>query len=146
MNAVISTARSNPAAWMRGALLAVALAGAASVLPARQAHAADVQVRVLVDVADLVFRSGHPYYYEQGHYQPVVVEYDRWRRPVYYRYGPPPRPVVVYRPVPPHHYHAAPHYRVSYDDHHHGHGYGHDHHHGGKGHGHGRQRGRDWDD
>ena len=90
-----------------------------------------MQVRVLVDVADLIFRSGRPYYYDRGYYQPVVVEYDRWHRPVYYRYGPPP----------------PPHYRVSYDDrrhydrdrHHHGH-------HGKKGRGHDRHRGRGWDD
>ena len=81
------------------------------------AQAADVQVRVLVDVADLVVRRGRPYYYDEGYYRPVVVEYDRWRRPVYYRYGPPPRPVVVYRPAP--HYHPpVPRYRVSYDPRH----------------------------
>ena len=79
---------------MRGALLAAALAGAATLLPAGKAQASDVQVRVLVDVADLIFRSGRPYYYDRGYYQPVVVEYDRWHRPVYYRYGPPPRPVA----------------------------------------------------
>ena len=103
---------------------------------------------MLVDVADLIFRSGRPYYYDRGYYQPVVVEYDRWRRPVYYRYGPPPRPVVVYRPAPRYHYAPPPpHYRVSYDDrrhydrdrHHHGH-------HGKKGRGHDRHRGRGWDD
>lgn len=163
MNAVISTARSNRSnrsAWMRGALLAAALAGAATLLPARQAQAADVQVRVLVDVADLIFRSGRPYYYDEGYYQPVVVEYDRWRRPVYYRYGPPPRPVVVYRPAPPryyapprHHHHAPPpQYRVSYDDRR---GYDrrdYDRRHydnrgkGKKGHGHDKHRGRGWDD
>ena len=33
------------------------------------AQAADVQVRVLVDVADLVFRSGRPYYYDEGYYR-----------------------------------------------------------------------------
>lgn len=148
MNAVTYTARSNRSAWIRGALLAAALAGAATLLPAGQAQAADVQVRVLVDVADLIFRSGRPYYYDEGYYQPVVVEYDRWRRPVYYRYAPPPRPVVVYRPAPPRYY-APPHYRVSYGDryydrdrHHHDR---HDHR-GKKGRGHDKRRGRDWDD
>ena len=150
MNAALSIARSNRnrTTWMRGALLAAALAGAATLLPSQKAEAADVQVRVLVDVADLIFRSGRPYYYDDGYYRPVVVEYDHWHRPVYYRYAP--RPVVVYRP-PPRHYHAPPHYRVSYrdydrydgryDDHHHGHGKkkGHDKHHG-------KHRGRGWDD
>lgn len=110
-------------AWLPVALLALAL-GATAVLPAK-AQAADVQVRILVDVADLVFRSGRPYYYDQGYYQPVVMEYDPWRRPVYYRYGP--RPVVVYRPppryyAPPRHYappprqYSAPYYRAGYGD------------------------------
>jgi hypothetical protein len=140
---------------MRGALLAAALAGAATLLPASRAHAADVQVRILVDVADLIYRSGRPYYYDRGYYQPVVVEYDHWRRPVYYRYAP--RPVVVHRLppryyapparhyyTPPRHYHA-PHYRVSYND------YRHDRdrhdHHGRKGRGHDTHHGRGgWDD
>lgn len=158
MTALTSTISARPHAWMRGALLAAALAGAATLLPSQRAQAADVQVRVLVDVADLIFRSGRPYYHDNGYYQPVVVEYDRWRRPVYYRYGPPPRPVVVYQPAPryyhpvpryhapPRHY-AQPHYRVSYDDRRHdrdrrdyrhdkrGHGRGHD-----------KHRGRGWDD
>lgn len=146
MNAVVSTARSHRNPWMRGALLAAALAAAATLLPAARAQAADVQVRVLVDVADLIFRSGRPYYHDRGYYQPVVVEYDRWHRPVYYRYAP--RPVVVYQAppryyAPPRHYHAPPprHYRVGYDDRrydrdrhdHHGrkgHGRGHDKHRG----------------
>lgn len=152
MNASHLTARSNRSAWMRGALLAAALAGAATLLPSQKAQAADVQVRVLVDVADLIFRSGRPYYYGDGYYHPVVVEYDHWHRPVYYRYAP--RPVVVYRPPPryyaPHHHHA-PQYRVSYDDRYdgryyeRGHGKGHGGH-GKKGHGHDKHRGRGWDD
>lgn len=152
MNAVTHTHRSSQrGAWMRGALLAAALAGAATLLPAGKAQASDVQVRVLVDVADLIFRSGRPYYYDRGYYQPVVVEYDRWRRPVYYRYGPPPRPVVVYRPAPRYHYAPPPpHYRVSYDDRRHydrdRHHHGHHGHHGKKGRGHDKHRGRGWDD
>ncbi len=145
MNTTVSTLRSDRTAWMRGALLAAALAGAATLLPAARAHATDVQVRVLVDVADLVFRSGRPYYHERGYYQPVVVEYDRWRRPVYYRYAP--RPVVVYQAppryyAPPRHYHAPPprHYRVGYDDHRYDRDR-HDHGKKGKGHGHDKHRG-----
>ena len=90
MNADVSTARSRRGAWWRGALLTAALAGTAALVPAQRAHAADVQVRVLVDVADLIFRSGRPYYHDRGYYHPVVVEYDRWHRPVYYRYEPRP--------------------------------------------------------
>ena len=111
-----STPRSSARCWLPVALLGLALVATVAAMPA-PAQAADVQVRVLVDVADLVFRSGRPYYYDEGYYRPVVVEYDRWRRPVYYRYGPPPRPVVVYRPAP--HYHPpVPRYRVSYDPRH----------------------------
>ncbi len=147
MNADVSTARSRRGAWWRGALLTAALAGTAALVPAQRAHAADVQVRVLVDVADLIFRSGRPYYHDRGYYHPVVVEYDRWHRPVYYRYEP--RPVVVYRPAPPPRYYAPPrhhapppgHYRVGYyDDRRHDR----DRHHGkgkGRGHGHDRRRG-----
>ncbi|KAF1694596.1 hypothetical protein [Pseudoxanthomonas koreensis] len=143
MNAIVSTLRSRPRNWMRGALFATALTGAATLLPAPRAHAADVQVRVLVDVADLIFRSGRPYYYESGYYRPVVVEYDHWHRPVYYRYAP--RPVVVYhRPAPPRHYHA-PKYRVSYNDYRYDDRKHHDHH-GKKGRGHDKHRGRGWDD
>ena len=139
-------ASSTQASWMRGAMLALALGATAAAVPA-PAQASDVQVRVLVDVADLIFRSGRPYYYDEGYYQPVVVEYDRWHRPVYYRHAP--RPVVVYRPppcyyAPPRHYYApAPHYRASYsyDDHDR-----HDHHGKKKGHGHDKHRGRGWDD
>jgi len=147
----VSTRQRAPSLWMRAALLAIALGGAAAALPSK-AQAADVQVRVLVDVADLIFRSGRPYYHDRGYYQPVVVEYDRWHRPVYYRYAP--RPVVVYRPAPPPRYYYAPprHYRApapyhrasyAYDDRRHEHdrhdrhdhdgkkGRGHDKHHGG---------------
>ncbi|KAF1687377.1 hypothetical protein B1992_05240 [Pseudoxanthomonas broegbernensis] len=123
-------------AWMFAALLSLSLgAGAAAAVVPLRAEATDVQVRVLVDVADLIFRSGHPYYYERGYYQPVVIEYDPWRRPVYYRYvarpvvvhvPPPPRYHVVHPPrpyytAPPRHYTPAPpHYRTGYgyDDRH----------------------------
>jgi len=94
------TATHSKPRWIPAALLAVALGAGAAFAPA-PAKAADVQVRVLVDVAELIFRSGRPYYYERGHYHPVVVEYDHWHRPVYYRYVP--RPVVVH-----HHHHAPP--------------------------------------
>ena len=118
MNTAASIVRHRSRAWLPATLLALALGGAAAAMPG-QASAADVQVRVLVDVADLIFRSGQPYYYDDGYYQPVVVEYDAWRRPVYYRHAPRP---VVYRPAryyyapPPRHY-SPPHYRVSHGDH-----------------------------
>jgi hypothetical protein len=147
MTATTSIARSRTAPWLKGALLATALAGAAALLPANRAEAADVQVRVDLGMADVIFRSGHPYHYYEGSYYPVYVEYDHWHHPHYYRYAPRP---VVYRPVPPpHHHHTPPpHYRVSYDDRHRGHDrHGRDDHHGKKGRGHdGRHGGRGWDD
>ena len=89
-----STPRSSARRWLPVALLGLALGATVAAMPA-PAQAADVQVRVLVDVADLVFRSGRPYYYDEGYY----------------------RPVVVYRPAP--HYHPpVPRYRVSYDPRH----------------------------
>ncbi len=141
-------------AWICAMLLSL---GIVLLLPAR-AQAADVQVRVLVDVADLIFRSGNPYYYDRGHYHPVVVEYDQWRRPVYYRYAP--RPVVVHVAPPPrvhvvrpprpyytapprHHHRPAPHYRVGYQYGHDRRGHhrsGHGRHDSGRGHGHGHRR------
>ena len=154
MNTAASIVRHRSRAWLPATLLALALGGAAAAMPG-QASAADVQVRVLVDVADLIFRSGRPYYYDQGYYQPVVIEYDRWHRPVYYRYSP--RPVVVhappryYAPPPPRHYAPPPHYRAGYrysdrrdwrddrgrNDWRHDRGRGHDDHRG-RGRGHGR--------
>ena len=148
MTATTSIARSVPTPWMRGALLATTLAGAAALLPASRAEAADVQVRVDLGAADVIFRSGRPYYYDEGYYRPVYVEYDHYHRPHYYRYAP--RPVVVYRPAPPprHYYAPAPHYRVSYDDRYRDYDrHGRHDHHGKKGHGHDKHRGgRGWGD
>ena len=156
---------SRPSRWVAAALLSLGVGAGTLALPSR-AEAADVQVRVLVDVADLIFRSGRPYYYDRGygHYQPVVVEYDRWRRPHYYRYAP--RPVVVHAPppryyAPPRHYAPSPYYRAGYayrdrddrrrwDDRRGGHGrwdrddgHRHDNRGRGRGHDHGRGRGHD---
>ena len=62
-----STPRSSARCWLPVALLGLALGATVAAMPA-PAQAADVQVRVLVDVADLVFRSGRPYYYDEGYY------------------------------------------------------------------------------
>ncbi len=76
-------------------LLAAGL-GLAALLPAPQARAADI--RVFVDLGDLVFRAGVPYYRYGGAYDRVFVEYDRYGRPYYYRRMP---DRVVYRYAPP---------------------------------------------
>lgn len=133
-------------AWICAVLLSL---GALVATPLR-AEISEEQMRVAVNVIDLIFRSGLPYYYERGYYYPVMVEYDHLHRPVYYRYVT--RPVVV--PVTPPGYYAppryyppvpvTPRYRVGYDRRGHGWGgKGHRGHHGHRGHsGHRRGRGR----
>ncbi len=71
--------------WLAPAALAVGL-GFGALLPS-QAQSQDALVRVLVDVADVVFRGSTPYY-RQGDYSQddrLVVQRDRYGRPVYYR-------------------------------------------------------------
>ena len=71
------------------AALAASLGMAAFAAPA-PAQAQDSMARVLVDIADVVFRGGDPYY-RHGRYDSrdrLVVERDRYGRPVYYRYSP----------------------------------------------------------
>ncbi len=76
--------------WLAPAVLATGLGfGAMAPTPA-QAYDDDL-VRVVVDVADVIFNGGHPYYrYGPGYgYQNrLIVVHDRYRRPVYYRYVP----------------------------------------------------------
>lgn len=78
--------------WLAPAVIATGLASAALV-PA-PAHAQDdALARVLVDVADVVLRGGQPYY-RYGNYganDRLVVQRDRYGRPVYYRMVPRPR-------------------------------------------------------
>ena len=74
--------------WLASAVLAAGL-GSAALLPA-PAHAQDALTRVLVDVADVVLRGGQPYYRygNQGDYDRLIVQRDRYGRPVYYRVVP----------------------------------------------------------
>ena len=69
--------------------LALAL-GAGFSMPAVPAQAQDDLSRVLVNVADVVFRAGVPYYRygDYGRYDRLVVQRDGYGRPVYYRYVP----------------------------------------------------------
>lgn len=69
--------------------LAAALALTALAAPA-PAAAAEPKLRVIVDLGDVIFRSGHPYYRHggYGYDDRLIVERDRWGRPVYYRYAP----------------------------------------------------------
>ncbi|MEQ1514631.1 MAG: hypothetical protein ABL934_18400 [Lysobacteraceae bacterium] len=73
------------ARWLAPAALAAAL-GAGALFPAA-ARADDDLVRVIVDVADIVYRSGQPYYRygDYGYNDRLIVERDYRGRPVYYR-------------------------------------------------------------
>lgn len=81
------------ARWFAPAALAAAL-GAGVFLPA-PARAGDDRrsndmIRVIVDVDDIAFRSGQPYYRHgrYGYDDRLIVERDHRGRPVYYRYLP----------------------------------------------------------
>lgn len=89
--------------WLAPSVLALAL-GMGFAMPAAPAHSQDL-ARVLVDIADVVFQSGVPYYRygHYGQYDRLVVQRDRYGRPVYYRYVP---PGYVSRHSPPAYGHA----------------------------------------
>ena len=80
---------SSLARWLAPAALAAAL-GAGALFPAPARADDDGMVRVIVNVADIAFRSGHPYYRHgsYGYNDRLIVERDRRGRPVYYRYVP----------------------------------------------------------
>lgn len=78
---------------MAPAVLAAGLGMGALAVP-QQAQAQDL-TRVLVDVADVILRGGQPYY-RYGNYSQndrLIVQRDRYGRPVYYR--------TVHRAGPP---------------------------------------------
>lgn len=65
--------------------------GLAALAPApAHAQSADDLVRVIVDVADVIHRSGQPYYRHgnYGHRDRLIVVRDRYGRPSYYRQVP----------------------------------------------------------
>ncbi|WP_454832258.1 hypothetical protein [Pseudoxanthomonas wuyuanensis] len=110
------------------AVLATGL-GIAAFAPA-PARASDDLVRVIVDVADVIYHGGSPYYRHGRGYYPdnrVVIVRDRYHRPTYYRYV----PRTVYYAAPPYgrahgYYRNAPRYdyrHVRYDDHRYDHRY-----------------------
>jgi hypothetical protein len=73
--------------WLAPAALAAALGATALAMPA-PARAGDDLVRVLVDVADVIFRTGTPYYRDEyGRYQPLLVVRGPYG-PQYYRHLP----------------------------------------------------------
>ena len=75
--------------WLASTALAASLGMATLAVPA-PAHAQDDLTRVIVDVADVIFRGGYPYYRygDSGYDDRLMVDRDRYGRPVYYRYAP----------------------------------------------------------
>lgn len=73
--------------WFAPAVMAAGLGIAALSPTTARAQAGDDLVRVLVDVADVVLRSGTPYYRNggYGYDDRLIVERDRYGRPIYYR-------------------------------------------------------------
>ena len=72
--------------WIAPAVLATGFGLGAMAVP-QQAQAQDALSRVLVDVADVILRGGQPYY-RHGTYganDRLVMQRDRYGRPVYYR-------------------------------------------------------------
>ena len=87
--------------WILPAVLATGFV--ATALAPAPARANDDLVRVIVDVADVMMRGSTPYY-RHGNYgqnDRLLVSYDRYGRPVYYRNVP--RRHHAYRPGPPPH-------------------------------------------
>ncbi|TWI01883.1 hypothetical protein IP90_02443 [Luteimonas cucumeris] len=76
--------------WLAPALLAVGF-GFAAMAPTPARAQGDELVRVIVDVADVIFRSGQPYYRHDNRYRyddRLIVVHDRYRGPIYYRQVP----------------------------------------------------------
>ena len=70
--------------WVAPVVLAAGLGVVAAAAPA-PARADDL-ARVIVDVADVIYHSGNPYYrYDRGYRDRLVVVHDYRGRPTYYR-------------------------------------------------------------
>ena len=76
--------------FLAPAVLAATLGAAAIAVPAPAQAQSDDLIRVLVDVADVALRGGVPYYRygNYGYDDRLVMQRDRYGRPVYYRYVP----------------------------------------------------------
>lgn len=73
--------------WITPTVLAAGLGMTAMAPTAAHAQSGDDLVRVIVDVADVVLRGGAPYDRNggYGYNDRLLVERDRYGRPVYYR-------------------------------------------------------------
>lgn len=89
--------------WIAPTVLALGLGATAAMAPGAARAGDDDWVRVIVDVADVIYHSGYPYYRsDYGHRDRLVVVRDRWGHPTYYR--------NVYRPA----YRSGPPYGNAY--------------------------------
>lgn len=70
--------------WLASTVLATGL-GMATLASPVQAQGGDDLARVIVDVADVIFRGGQPYYRHGTYGDRLIVERDRYGRPIYYR-------------------------------------------------------------
>lgn len=73
--------------WLAGTALAAGLGMATLVAPMPAQAQSDDLTRVIVDVADVIFRGGYPYYRygDYGYNDRLIVDRDRYGRPLYYR-------------------------------------------------------------
>lgn len=85
--------------WFAPVILAAGI-GIAGLSPAAAQAQNNDLTRIIVDIADVMFRSGQPYYRhgDYGHDDRLIVSRDRYGRPVYYRNAP---RQVVHRQGPP---------------------------------------------
>ena len=77
--------------WLASTALAAGLGLTALATPApAQAQSGDDLARVIVDVADVIFRGGYPYYRygDYGYNDRLIVDRDRYGRQIYYRMVP----------------------------------------------------------
>jgi|SRR4249919_1548716 len=89
-------------------LLAVSLAAVLATAAMAPAAQAQTRVRISVNLGDVLYVSGHPYY--RGDRSPVYVEQDRWGHRQYYRYAEPRRVVYVPAPYYANNYRPQPYY------------------------------------
>jgi hypothetical protein len=77
----------SPTRWLASTVLAAGLGMAAFTPVPAKAQSDDDLVRVIVDVADVIYHGGYPYYRygNYGYNDRLIVVRDYYGRPVYYR-------------------------------------------------------------
>ena len=76
--------------WLASTALAAGLGLATLATPMPAQARDDDLIRVIVDVADVIYHGGYPYYRysDYGYNDRLIVDRDRYGRRVYYRYMP----------------------------------------------------------